>query len=113
MVNEIGVEYFLRKKQSLCELVDYFLRFVILSRARKLNTTDSVRDLGVVYCGSLTFEEYIDDKWEDMAANRKCNLIPRAFQTRKIPILFRLFITHARPLLENCTSLWSPSSGEY
>lgn len=76
-----------------------------------LRITTEVRDLGVLYSSSLSFEKYIDDVVAK--AYRKCNFILRAFRTRDSSTLFRLFTVYVRPLLEYCTPIWSPSKRTY
>lgn len=43
-------------------------------------------------------------------ADFRANFILRAFSIRKIRILFQLYVTSVRPILEYCPIVWSPSS---
>lgn len=63
--------------------------------------------MGVVYSNKLSFDEYIEKIVA--TASAKSNCILRAFQTRDMATLLRLFYIYVRPLLEYCTPLWSPT----
>lgn len=55
----------------------------------------------------LRFDEYVEKIVAAVYA--KSNSILRAFQTRNIVALLRLFCIYIRPLLEHCTLLYSPA----
>ncbi|EYB92879.1 hypothetical protein Y032_0189g1209 [Ancylostoma ceylanicum] len=74
---------------------------------QELRVSHSVSDLGVTYTDALSFEDYIN-KCARVAFARS-NCILRAFSTRNLDTLSRLFATYVRPLLEYCSMLWSPS----
>ena len=43
-------------------------------------------------------------------AHVRASLILRSFVTRDFTVLTKIFITYVRPLLEYCTSVWSPQT---
>ncbi|EYC05877.1 hypothetical protein Y032_0079g1234 [Ancylostoma ceylanicum] len=81
--------------------MDFTLNGSVLVRAHE------IRDLGVTYTDDFNFDRYI----ADITAKAKCrsNYILKAFKIRNPLLLFKLFTAYVRPLLEYCSSLWSPS----
>ena len=73
----------------------------------QLSIATSVRDLGIIYSDCLEFDEYTEQIGR--YAYVKSNHILRAFNTRNVKILFRVFTTYVRPILEYCTLIWLPS----
>ncbi|EYC41658.1 hypothetical protein Y032_0560g3463 [Ancylostoma ceylanicum] len=73
----------------------------------ELCISHSVCDLGITYTNTLCFDEYISKCVR--IAFTKSNHILRAFSTRNLDTLYKLFVTYVRPKLEYCTTLWSPS----
>ncbi|EYB97875.1 hypothetical protein Y032_0136g1974 [Ancylostoma ceylanicum] len=73
---------------------------------QELHISNSVCDLGVTYSNTLSFEEYINKCVR--LAFVKSNHILRAFSTKNLETLFKLFVTYVRPTLEYCAMLWSP-----
>ncbi|EYC26510.1 hypothetical protein Y032_0010g1193 [Ancylostoma ceylanicum] len=71
-----------------------------------LTKAHAIRDLGLTYTDTFDFGNYISD----MVTKAKCrsNFILKAFKTRDPLILFKLFTTYVRPLLEYCSAIWSP-----
>ena len=71
-----------------------------------LNSPDVVRDLGIVYDSKLSFNVYID--YIVSKAYQRVNLIFRSFYSRDPKILKLAYNTYVKPILEYCTSVWSP-----
>jgi len=71
-----------------------------------LNSPDVVRDLGITYDCKLSFNVYIDSIVSK--AYQRVNLIFRSFYSRDPKILKLAYNTYVRPILEYCTSVWSP-----
>ena len=73
--------------------------------------SDSIRDLGITYNSKLNFLEYIDEIVS--RAFQRIYLLFRSFVSGNISILTRAFITYVRPLVENCSYIWSPHQIHY
>ena len=71
-----------------------------------IKSVEEVTDLGVVFTNSLRFNSHISRVCKK--ANSVCALLFRAFECRDISLLSSLFVTYVRPILECCTSVWSP-----
>lgn len=72
----------------------------------QLKSASSMRDLGVIISDSLHFHEHS----MDIAAKayKRINLLFRVFSIREPKVLVRAYITYVRPILEYCSSVWSP-----
>ena len=79
-------------------------KYVIDDKIRK--SPDFVRDLGIAYDCKLSFNVYIDSIVSK--AYQRVNLIFRSFYSRDPKILKLAYNTYVRPILEYCTSVWSP-----
>ncbi|EYC11183.1 hypothetical protein Y032_0052g2276 [Ancylostoma ceylanicum] len=75
--------------------------------SHELQVSTKIPDLGVTYTHDLRFDPYIDKIVN--TAHAKSNYILKAFSTRKMETLYKLFLTYVRPILEYCTPIWSPS----
>lgn len=53
-----------------------------------VNTSTGVKDLGISYSNTLSFDKYVDDVVA--AAHKKSNFILRPFNTRNSSTLYRL-----------------------
>ena len=65
--------------------------------------SNKTRDLGIIIDNQLNFNSHIS-----LSAHVRASLILRAFVSRDPKILTKALITYVRPLLEHCTSVWSP-----
>jgi len=74
--------------------------------AHVLHWSDETRDLGVIIDKKLNFNSHVSAVAHK--AHVRASLILRTFQTRDPVILTKAFITYVRPILEYCTSVWSP-----
>ena len=66
----------------------------------------STKDLGVVVDDRLKFSEHISSIVHK--ALTRCRLIFKCFSSRNCDLLVKAYITYVRPLLEYCSSVWSP-----
>lgn len=73
---------------------------------RVVENVDFVRNLGVLIDSNLNFPVHIA-KVVSKAHARAC-LIHKCFLSRDSATLVRAFVTYVRPLLEYCSSVWSP-----
>ena len=73
-----------------------------------MDAVASINDLGVTVDQSLTFWEHIQNI--TVKAHARANLIIRCFISRDSNSLVKAFKTYVRPLLEYCSTVWSPSS---
>ncbi len=80
-------------------------------RTYGLNAVDfenvtSFRDLGVIVDSDLKMTEHCNII--SAKAKTRVGMIFRAFSSTNPALLTKAFITFVRPLLENCTTVWSP-----
>jgi len=68
--------------------------------------SDETRDLGVIIDNKLNFNCHISAIGHK--AHVRASLILRSFVTRDPVVLTKAFVTRVRPILEYCTSVWSP-----
>ena len=68
---------------------------------------DYVKDLGIYVSTDLKFNVHID-KYVSRA-HRMCGLIFKSFMCRDADFLVKMFKMFVRPLLEYCSTVWSPS----
>ena len=73
---------------------------------RPLMICSSAKDLGVVIDCHLNFSEHISSIVRK--AMTRSRLILKCFCSRDPVLLVKAFITYVRPLLEYCSSVWSP-----
>ena len=71
-----------------------------------LPVSNVVSDLGVRVDTKLRFCYHYDNIVAK--AHQRASLILRCFQCRDPVVLFRAFVTFVRPILEYCSSVWSP-----
>ena len=69
-----------------------------------------VKDLGVYISDDLKFNEHIAKTVAK--AHRMCGLVFKSFSCRDHDFLVKMFIVFVRPLLEYCTTVWSPQGLE-
>lgn len=71
-----------------------------------LEKVTSFRDLGICMTSTLSMSQHSSN----IANKAKCRMgvMFRAFASKNPKILCRAYTTYIRPLLENCTSVWSP-----
>ena len=74
----------------------------------QLPTTSKIRDLGVIVDNRLTFKHHVTSIVT--RAHVRVMQIWRCFLCKNMDVLMRVFITYVHPLLEYCSSVWSPSS---
>jgi hypothetical protein len=65
-----------------------------------------VTDLGIVMDPRLKFSNHIQKL--AIKGHQRANLILLCFVSRDPTILVKAFITYVRPVLEYCSSVWSP-----
>ena len=65
-----------------------------------------VRDLGIVYDSNLCFKNFVNSVVS--RAYQRINLIFRAFCSRNLVLMTRVYTTYVRPILEYCSYIWSP-----
>lgn len=71
-----------------------------------LSWCTEVRDLGVLVDNKLSFNKHIDNVVHK--AHIRSRLILRSFCSRDCNILMKAFVTYVRPMLEYCSTIWSP-----
>ncbi len=67
----------------------------------------SVNDLGVLIDCDLTFTAHISGVISK--AKQRIYLLFKSFQTRNISLMVFAYITYVLPILEYCSTIWSPS----
>mgnify|MGYP003476588357 FL=1 len=72
----------------------------------ELENVDQMRDLGITIDENLTFKNHIHNITHTAAIRSR--LIHRSFTSGNQLILAKAFCTYIRPLLEYCSSVWSP-----
>ena len=73
---------------------------------RTLEETSEERDLGVLIDNKLDFGKHI--KTIVGKANRVLGMIRVSFECINIPMMYNLYTSLVRPLLEYCVQVWSP-----
>jgi hypothetical protein len=71
-----------------------------------LNWCTEVRDLGVLVDHKLLFNQHIANIIHK--ARVRARLIIRSFCSKDSSVLIKAFVTYVRPMLEYCSSIWSP-----
>jgi hypothetical protein len=66
----------------------------------------AARDLGVLVDNKLSFNQHISNIVHK--AGVRARLILRSFCSKDCRILLKAYVTYVRPLLEYCSSVWSP-----
>ena len=72
----------------------------------KLPGSNETRDLGVMFDDKLNFNSHVSAIAHK--AHVLASLILRTFVTRDPTVLVKAFFTYVCPILEYCTSIWSP-----
>ena len=75
-------------------------------RSHQLESTTSIRDLGVYIDSNLKFNSHIDHVVR--TASIRARLIHKSFFSRDQTLLCRAFCVYVRPILEYCSPVWSP-----
>ena len=73
-----------------------------------LTAKSSVKDLGVIVDSRLNFNEHISRIVSK--ASSKTGMVYRAFTSRNMAFMVKMFMTHIRPILEYNCEIWSPAS---
>ena len=71
-----------------------------------LPLVDHIRDLGVTVDSRLKFDKHI--ALIVHKAMSRCRLILKCFHSRNVTIMLQAYVTYVRPILEYCSSVWSP-----
>ena len=71
-----------------------------------LTLFDTVKDLGVLVDSSLSFSPHIDSVISK--ANQRKYLIFKSFESRDIALFTFAYQTYILPILDYCSSIWSP-----
>jgi len=79
-------------------------RYMIIDKV--LDTVETVRDLGVIVDYHLKFDAHISSIVHK--AMVRARLILRCFVSRNCKLLLKAYMTYVRPILEYCSSVWSP-----
>lgn len=69
-------------------------------------TTSLVKDLGITFQEDITFSKHIE--LTSLKSQKCINMIFRAFKTKSIEVLLRIYTTYIRPLIEYGSEVWSP-----
>ena len=70
------------------------------------NISHSTRDLGIEVDSSLKFSSHVDNVVTK--AYQRLGILFRGFSTKNSDFLLRAYKTYIRPILEYCSSIWSP-----
>ena len=73
-----------------------------------LNNTNEIKDLGVIFNSKLTFDAHIDAIVSK--AKQRLYLIRKSFISSDSSALIFAFKAYIIPILEYCSTVWSPSS---
>jgi hypothetical protein len=71
-----------------------------------LDRQAAVKDLGILFTSNLNFSKHISNLCN--AARSRAAIIFRCFRSRDCHLLYKAFVTYVRPILEYCSSVWSP-----
>jgi len=71
-----------------------------------LPLVDSIRDLGITVDSRLKFDKHI--ALIVHKAMSRCRLILKCFHSRNASVMLKAYVTYVRPILEYCSSVWSP-----
>jgi hypothetical protein len=74
---------------------------------QQLEVSENIRDLGLFYDSKMSFRNHIDKKYA--CSMQRINLIFRAFSTKKVSTIIRLFKAFVLPIFEYLSPIWSPS----
>ena len=72
----------------------------------QLEEVTNFKDLGIIYDNRLTFSKHISSMASRCRA--KSNFILKSFSTKNPALLFKLFVTYVRPIIEYCCEVWDP-----
>ncbi len=73
---------------------------------RKLDSTETTRDLGVETDNRLSYDSHIENIVRQ--AYSRVGILFKAFVSRDCTLLKKAYITYIRPVLEYASSIWSP-----
>jgi Reverse transcriptase (RNA-dependent DNA polymerase) len=73
-----------------------------------VDMVSSYKDLGVTMDQHLTFSEHVQKITAN--AHKRANLILKTFVSKDARTLIKAFNVYVRPLLEYCSSIWSPAT---
>lgn len=73
---------------------------------KPLPAVREIRDLGIIVDKDLKFNKHICTVVSK--AHQRASLILRCFKSRDPSLLFKAFITYARPIVEYCSPVWNP-----
>merc|ERR1712033_114749 len=76
-----------------------------------LEATEEEKDLGVLIDNKLDFGKHI--RTIVGKANRVLGMIRVSFSCLNIPMMYNLYTSLVRPLLEYCVQVWSPYKNKY
>jgi len=71
-----------------------------------VQSVNTVRDLGVQFCSTLTFTSHINKIVAK--AHARASLIHKFFPSKDATTLTKAFVTYVRPILEYASVIWSP-----
>ena len=72
------------------------------------NCVDFIRNLDVTVDSRLKFDKHI--ALIVHKAMSRCRLIFKCFHSRNASVMLKAYITYVRPILDYCSSVWSPHS---
>ena len=90
----------IRKPSVTCQSSAIFLNNM------QLQSTDHIKDLGIIISNNLTWSKHIHSIYTKASA-RSYHIL-KSFKSKNIYTLIKLFKTYVRPLLEFNTPVWSP-----
>jgi len=83
-----------------------FRDYNYLLNCSNLSWVTSTRDLGVTFDSDLSFTQHVNTIVS--TASIRANLLHRCFVSGDRNLLLKAFIVFVRPVLEYCSSVWSP-----
>ena len=81
--------------------------FTFTMNGEPLEEVTEFKDLGIIYDNSLSFSKHISSI--SSRARSKSNFILKSFATKTPALLFQLFETYVRPILEFSCEVWDPT----
>ena len=90
----------LKGKYNYIDTQDLFINEDLLS------VLESVKDLGIIVDSQLSFTPHIDSVIA--RAKQRIYLIFKSFKSRSITMLMTAYKTYILPILDYCSSVWSP-----
>jgi len=74
---------------------------------RKIEVSETIKDLGLLYDSKMSFGNHMARTYAK--AMQRINLIFRAFSTKKVSTLLKLYKSFVLPILEYLSPIWNPS----